>query len=100
MTTDLNKVELVGWIVSECPHCREKEVVCWPIEGSPQGMRCSSCGVVFEVPEYFEWTITLPPARREGYLTNEDIANACPYQAEFGECIYPRCDLRCKGRSA
>ena len=91
-------VELVGWIVSECPHCREKEVVCWPIEGSPQGMRCSSCGVVFEVPEYFEWTITLPPARREGYLTNEDIANACPYQAEFGECIYPRCDLRCKGR--
>ena len=39
-----------------------------------------------------------PPARREGYTTHEDIWNACPYQAEFGECIYPRCDLKCKGR--
>ena len=36
--------------------------------------------------------------RREGYLSHADIWRACPYQAEFGECIYPRCGLRCKGR--
>jgi hypothetical protein len=37
-------------------------------------------------------------ADRRGYLTHADIQAACPYQAEFSECIYPCCGLQCKGR--
>jgi phage FluMu protein Com len=64
VTGEINKVELVGWIVSECPHCWEKEVVCWPVEGgSSQDMRCSRCKGVFQVQEYFDLTIEIPPRR-------------------------------------
>ena len=55
----------------------------------------------FEILEldYLRRIYPPPVPHAEGrYTTHEDIWSACPYQAEFGECVFPRCDLNCKGR--